>query len=352
MFVLALMLGLIAAAGPGHVPVQRSVAEGAQPSAVAPDASAGAVFADTIHVSRISSATAPAIDGNIVPDEWSASVAYDMSDTAGRGGTRQAAGSCIAYFLYDSVFVYLACDLPNRTIRANGDQFGPYMDENRDGTWSVDSSEGNYWVEYMASADRVIYRALLDTVPHFWEMGVAPGALSASSLTSGHLQFEAEIPIGLYEWQYAVDPGDTVGFFQYAASIDEDTEYVGWWPQTVDGSQWWRPEYYGVMVFDTLGPGIQDRATALAFCGPSASLVRGRANIDCCTGSRASVELRVYDATGALVRTIVSGPAAPGRRTIAWDCTDNSGRRVADGTYFYRLTVGGSSASGKAIVLR
>jgi len=351
MSLLPFILGFAPVFGPAHVPVRDSVLAASRPSAVASGAVGGAAFADTIFVRRIGS-SAPTIDGNIAPDEWSASAAYDMSDTAGRGGARQPAGSCFAYFLYDSAFVYQAVDLPNRTIRATGDQFGPYMDENRDGRWSAESSEGNYWVEYVEPNDRVIYRALLDTVPRFWEMGEAPGALSKSSLVSGHLQFEAEIPIGLLEWQYAVRPGDTVGFFQYAAFIAEDTEYVGWWPQTVDSSHWWRPEYYGVMIFDTLSPDIQDRARPSAFSEPGPSVVRNQMSISYLIGSRAGVELSVYGATGSLVRTIVSSPAEPGRRTIVWDCTDNRGRRVPAGAYFYRLTADGRSASGKAIILK
>jgi len=352
MLMLLLMLGLAPASGPAHVPIRASVVNESQPAAVAASAVVGAVFADTIHVRGLSSAV-PAIDGHIAPDEWSASVVYDISDTAGRGGTRQPTGSCIVYFLYDSASVYLAVDLPNRTVRADGDQFGPYMDENRDGRWSADSSEGNYWVEYMAASDRVLYRALLDTVPHFWEMGVTPGALSASSLASGHLQFEAAIPIGLTKWHYAISPGDTAGFFVYAAFIAESAEYVGWWPQAVDSSQWWDPAHYGVMIFDSLAPGIGsgdgNRPGAVYKVVPS--LVRDHASIRYHVGRDAYIRLGVYDATGALVKTIAHGPVKSGEHTAIWNRTDNLGSRVAAGTYFYRLAIGGLAISSKAVVL-
>jgi hypothetical protein len=353
MFLLPLILGLAPVAGPAHLPTRASVVNESKPAAVATGAAVGAVFADTIHVRGLSSA-APTIDGNIEPGEWSASVAYDISDTAGRGGTPQPAGSCIAYFLHDSAFVYLAVDLPNRAVRADGDQFGPYVDEDWDGEWSADSSEGNYWVEYMESTDRVLYRALLDTVPHFWEMGATPDAQSASSLASGHLQFEAEIPIGPASWQYAIGPGDTVGFFQYAAFIAEDSaEYVGWWPQAVDSSQWWDPEYYGVMVFDSLVPGIKSRAPnrPCALYRSSPSLVRSRASVSYYVGRQAKVGLGVYDAAGSLVKTLARGPLSPGEHAAVWDRTDDSGRRVAAGAYFYHLVVDGQAVSSKAVVL-
>jgi len=310
----------------------------------------GAVFADTIHVH--SAASPPTIDGIIAPDEWLASIMYDVSDLAGRGGTPQPAGSSIAYFLYDSAFVYLAMDCPNRTTRVDWDQFGPYMDEDRNGIWSIDSSEGNHWVEYVGG-DSVIYCALLSTLPDTWTMGVAPGATGASSLSSGHLQFEASIPIGAARWEYNINPGDTVGYFQYT-SFDTNSSYVGWWPQSLTTSQWSYPRYYGPMVFDTIIPGVEDRSPKPLFAlyKASPSIVRDQACISYYVGRQANVELAVYDATGSLVKTLVTGEAAPGERTVIWNRTDNGGKRAAAGTYFYRLTVDDRSVSGKAIVLQ
>ena len=311
----------------------------------------GAVFSDTIHVRGLDSA-APTIDGNITPGEWSASIMYDVSDIAGRGGTRQQPGSCIAYFLRDSGFVYLAVDCPNRATRVDWDQFGPFMDEDNSGTWSIDSSEGTHAVEFVAPNDEIIYSALLDTTPHVWEMGAAPGAVSASSLASGHLQFEAQIPIGAYKWQYNISNGDTVGYFLYTA-LDNLSNYIGWWPQTLTATQWSYPRYYGTMIFDSVAPGVESRVprTPFALYKASPSLVRDRASINYYVGRPADVRLSVYDAAGSLVRTLVNGRVAPGERTVTWDRTDNSGRSVADGTYFYRLAVDGKSVSGKAIVL-
>jgi len=314
----------------------------------------GAVFADTIHVHGVGSA-APTIDGNIDAGEWSASTIYDVSDILGRGGSPQPAGSNLAYFLYDIAagFVYVAVDCPNRATRVDWDQFGPFMDEDNSGTWSTDSSEGNHWVQYVAPSDEVIYRALLDTVPHVWEMGAAPGAVSASSLASGHLQFEAQIPIGPYRWQYNINNGDTVGYFLYTA-LDNLTNYIGWWPQALTAAQWSYPRYYGTMIFDSVVPGVESRVprTPFVLYKASPSLVRDRASINYYVGRPADVRLSVYDAAGSLVKDLVSGPVTPGERTVTWDRTDNSGRSVADGAYFYRLSVDGKSVSGKTVVLQ
>jgi hypothetical protein len=63
------------------------------------------------------------------------------------------------------------------------------------------------------------------------------------------------------------------------------------------------------------------------------------------------VDLSVYDVSGKLVRTLVSGVVEAGERVATWDRTDGSRRRVANGTYFYRLTVDGTTVSRKAILL-
>jgi flagellar hook assembly protein FlgD len=64
------------------------------------------------------------------------------------------------------------------------------------------------------------------------------------------------------------------------------------------------------------------------------------------------VNLGIYDASGALVRTLVDGTVGPGARTATWNRSDESGNRVASGTYFYRLSVDGKSVSGKTVVLQ
>jgi len=53
------------------------------------------------------------------------------------------------------------------------------------------------------------------------------------------------------------------------------------------------------------------------------------------------VDLRIYDVTGRLVRTVVSGPRPAGAHTAHWHGTDDGGRAVASGTYFVRLVVDG-----------
>jgi hypothetical protein len=312
----------------------------------------GAVFSDTIHVGRLAGG-APTIDGEINPWEWRAAIQYDISDIAGRGGSgSQPVGSVYAYYLYDSTagFMYFAADCPKYIGRVDYDQVGPYMDEDNSKTWSTDSSEGNYWIEYLGG-DSVIYRALLDVTPNIWLYGSVPGAVSVSSTASGHLQFETKIPLGAGKYELKVAPGDTVGYFQYVA-VSGGTVYPGWWPQTLQNANWANPQYYGTMIFET-EVGVQESPSArFALYKASPSIVREQAHISYYVAGRSNVSLGVYDVTGTLVKTLASGPANPGVSTATWNRTDNLGRSVANGTYFYRLAVDGKSVSSKAIVLK
>jgi len=49
------------------------------------------------------------------------------------------------------------------------------------------------------------------------------------------------------------------------------------------------------------------------------------------------VDLKIFDLSGRLVRTLVSGEMPAGNHTAVWTGLNDAGRRVASGTYFYRL---------------
>ena len=64
------------------------------------------------------------------------------------------------------------------------------------------------------------------------------------------------------------------------------------------------------------------------------------------------VELAVYSVTGALVRRVVSEAAEPGRHSVVWDGTDELGRQVSSGVYFYRLTAQDFVDQRKMVLLK
>ena len=80
------------------------------------------------------------------------------------------------------------------------------------------------------------------------------------------------------------------------------------------------------------------------------TLVRDHVSINFTVARRGRANLSVYDATGSLVRTLVNGTVEPGSQSATWDCTNSSGRRVASGSYFCRLTSDGRTVSSKSVL--
>ncbi|KPJ58770.1 MAG: hypothetical protein AMJ46_13650 [Latescibacteria bacterium DG_63] len=69
-------------------------------------------------------------------------------------------------------------------------------------------------------------------------------------------------------------------------------------------------------------------------------------------GKEVNVRLNVYNMRGQLVRTLVNEFKSEGSYQIQWDGTDNYGRRVSSGVYFYRITTGEFSQTRKMVILK
>jgi FlgD Ig-like domain len=64
------------------------------------------------------------------------------------------------------------------------------------------------------------------------------------------------------------------------------------------------------------------------------------------------VTLRIYDVSGRVVRTLVNEVLPRERHEVRWAATDDRGRQVASGIYFYRLQAGGYVATKKLVMLK
>jgi len=70
-------------------------------------------------------------------------------------------------------------------------------------------------------------------------------------------------------------------------------------------------------------------------------------------GSAGSVTIRIFNAAGALVRTLVDRTHAAGAYTVRWNGTDDAGRHLGSGVYFYEIqTAGGFRESRKLVLLK
>ena len=65
-----------------------------------------------------------------------------------------------------------------------------------------------------------------------------------------------------------------------------------------------------------------------------------------------SLDVRVFDVSGRLVRVLATGSMAPGRREMVWDGYSDRGRRMPTGVYFLRSAVGQDQAVVRLLYMR
>ena len=188
------------------------------------------------------------VDGNITSGEWWDANVYDVSNVLGYNDPYfyYAPNNVWLYLKHDATTLYGAVDLTYVTAN-DSTELGLYFDENNDHVWSADSSEGNYWAQYIPNAyprDTMIYRALL---PDGSARRRARGAKSRMGRNSGHQQYEFSIPLGAAKCSLDLNSaGDTCGFWFYA--MDDDYMMTrGWWKTTMadNGGYVVPPESYG-----------------------------------------------------------------------------------------------------------
>ncbi len=65
-----------------------------------------------------------------------------------------------------------------------------------------------------------------------------------------------------------------------------------------------------------------------------------------------TVSLKIYNALGEEIRTLVSGREAAGEKTVVWDGRNDEGEAVASGVYIYRMSAGEFYQSRKMLLVR
>jgi hypothetical protein len=103
---------------------------------------------------------------------------------------------------------------------------------------------------------------------------------------------------------------------------------------------------------DALGDGLPDTPQVTALHGNVPNPLNPTTTIRFDLARDGHVELRIYNVSGRLVRTLVNGPMERERHQLVWDGMDNSGVPVSSGIYFYRLETAGFRDTRKMAVLR
>ncbi len=64
------------------------------------------------------------------------------------------------------------------------------------------------------------------------------------------------------------------------------------------------------------------------------------------------ITLKIFDTLGEEIATLVHERQIKGNHTVLWHGTDNAGRRVASGNYYYQLSTPGGTSTKKAVYLK
>ncbi len=68
--------------------------------------------------------------------------------------------------------------------------------------------------------------------------------------------------------------------------------------------------------------------------------------------SNQSIQLKIYNTKGEIVRTLLNKPLNSGLHTILWNGKDNNNKTVSSGIYFYNLIIGEKNFSKKMIMIK
>jgi len=76
----------------------------------------------------------------------------------------------------------------------------------------------------------------------------------------------------------------------------------------------------------------------------------GSTNLSVRLPAAGSVDLKVYDNSGRVVRTLARGASVTARALFPWDGRNDKGEAVAPGIYFYRVKSATAEAWGKVVL--
>ena len=105
-------------------------------------------------------------------------------------------------------------------------------------------------------------------------------------------------------------------------------------------------------IFGTSGTASLPKAFALDQNRPNPFNPSTTISFSVPEGKAGQVTLKVFDVRGRLVRTLSDQVRDAGSYTLFWDGTDESGRQVASGVYFYRMQAGGFTQIRKMVLLK
>ncbi len=304
-----------------------------------------------VNIPRASAA--PVLDGVINTSEWADAAVVDVGDTLGMSPPAQPAGADMMYVMNDGHYIYFAFDITTDTDLTDFDQIGIYLDDNGDGEWADDGSEGNNNI--LPSANIGWASRVITPGPTFgnWVYPRNDRAdCFAISVASGHVVYEIRLPYGE---ETTPDPAflgltanNTFGMWLMYADETSGEHHI-WWPQNVDTLQWADPHFYGKMIVTS--PAVEEGNNPIPLTydliGTPVNPIRNSSVILFSLPKRDNVTIQLFNSAGRLVSTIADGQFSEGIHRLYFDAN-----HLANGVYFLRMKAGNYNGVKKITVLK
>ncbi len=225
----------------------------------------------------------------------------------------------------------------------------------------ADVADGTYYF-HLATVDKAGNASAVDHIGPFIIDTVAPavgltGPTSEDRIVQGEeikISWESNEAIAMVELSYSPNGGDTwyeIATLAEGEFVDNSTTWIA--PFLVSQSIMFQivgsdqagnasaPYVAGPFYLDVT-TGVDDQpATAFTLGGNYPNPFNPMTTIRYSVPNTAEVALSIYDVQGRLVRTLVSEvQEGPANREVVWNGTDDTGRTVASGTYYYQLRAG------------
>ena len=286
---------------------------------------------------------------------------YRINTTFADSGNAMYDGSTI----FDEVYIYR----PGGTTAANGTSASANY-SSAVGRTAINNTSSPSCFLHDGSAGGLNISAIGaagDSIP--FTITVNPAAVELAEFTAQssaggvELHWRTESERDCYQWEIERSAGPEQGFAkigglegQGSSSQPRDYSYNDR-SLTEKGEYFYRlaevdiqgtKTYYGPLS-SNFGGDIP-AADALSQCLPNP--FDQRTMISYQLPNSGQVSLKIYNVLGQVVKTVCDGQRPAGVHKINWNGDDESGKKVSNGIYLYRLVTNGQSQTKKVIVLR
>ena len=174
------------------------------------------------------------------------------------------------------------------------------------------------------------------------------GSLLVVDATSGTLH--KKLAIGRNPRAIAFSPDGTQVYV--TSSFSNEIHIVDAVRDTIVGHYASGQNPRGIALAQPIWPVATAQPTHFALAPPFPNPFNGSTQIAYTLAADASVELRVYNALGQAVRTLLRQHREAGTHQIHWDGKDDRGRALASGTYLLIMRAGPARQATKMLLLR